>query len=156
MQSENAPKVPEFYLVALGLTTNALWEFAHSPYYTDHTSDLSYLFWTRMHCAVSDALILLCAFWITCLATNSRHWFMNPSAWPAALFIAVGLNYTIWSEWINTTIRGTWAYSDSMPMILGIGMTPVLQWLTIPPLLVVSLKGIGILSAGRKNTPGLQ
>jgi hypothetical protein len=150
MESPNAPRNPEIYLVALGLAANTLWEFAHSSYYTDHTSNLGYLFRTRIHCAVSDVMILLCAFWITCLATNSRQWFNNPSAWPATLFIATGLNYTIWSEWYHTTIAHTWTYTRSMPILMGIGVTPIIQWLTIPTLLVMCLKGIGIYCARRR------
>lgn len=34
------------------------------------------------------------------------------------------------------TAIGRWTYSDSMPTIAGIGVSPLLQWLVIPTLLL--------------------
>jgi hypothetical protein len=52
------------------------------------------------------------------------------------LFTMLGLAYTIWSEWFNTGIKGAWEYARSMPTIAGIGVTPMLQWVVLPPLIV--------------------
>src|SRR3546814_2774681 len=48
--------------------------------------------------------------------------------WPQARFHAVaalailgGLAYTIFSEWLNTEIRGSWAYTDAMPQLPLVG-----------------------------------
>lgn len=63
--------------------------------------------------------------------------------WPHARFrtvavIAVlgGLTYTVFSEWLNTEIRGSWAYTGWMPKLplIGTGLAPFAQWLLIPPL----------------------
>ena len=42
--------------------------------------------------------------------------------------------YTVFSEWLNVEVRGSWAYLDLMPTIplLGTGVTPILQWLVVP------------------------
>jgi len=62
--------------------------------------------------------------------------------WPNARFRTVaatavfaGLAYTIFSEWLNTGIRGSWAYTEWMPTVplIGSGLAPVLQWLVVPP-----------------------
>jgi hypothetical protein len=52
----------------------------------------------------------------------------------ALLMIAIGLAYTIFSEWLNITVRQSWAYSDLMPVIpgLGLGLSPAMQWGLIP------------------------
>jgi hypothetical protein len=50
--------------------------------------------------------------------------------------LAFGVGYTIYSEWLNVSVRGTWAYSDLMPVvpIIRTGLTPLLQWLVVPTL----------------------
>lgn len=40
--------------------------------------------------------------------------------------------YTVFSEWNNTVITRTWAYSQWMPTLWGIGLSPILRWLLIP------------------------
>ena len=52
----------------------------------------------------------------------------------AAVAMAVGLAYTLGSEYVNTEILRSWAYTDAMPRLPGtrIGLTPVLQWLVVP------------------------
>ena len=52
----------------------------------------------------------------------------------AAAAVACGIGYTVFSEWLNTAVRGSWAYSDLMPVvpILGTGLSPLAQWLVVP------------------------
>ena len=42
--------------------------------------------------------------------------------------------YTIFSEWLNTEIRGSWAYSELMPTLplIDAGLAPFSQWIVIP------------------------
>jgi len=62
-------------------------------------------------------------------------------SWPAEHFmgvagsaIAMGLGYTIYSEWMNVVMRHTWAYSKLMPTLppFGIGLSPLLEWIVVP------------------------
>lgn len=54
------------------------------------------------------------------------------------LFTVLGLTYTIFSEILNTRIKGTWGYTELMPIVpvIEIGGMPFLQWLLIPPILI--------------------
>jgi hypothetical protein len=45
---------------------------------------------------------------------------------------ALGLAYTVFSEWYNVYQVGSWAYSQRMPLMSGIGLSPLLQWLLLP------------------------
>ena len=67
------------------------------------------------------------------------------SGWPedparyrrvAWLTILLGVAYTSFSEWLNVSIRGSWAYSPLMPVVpgTGIGLSPLLQWILLPAL----------------------
>ena len=146
-------RIPEVRLAAWGFGLNALWEFTHSPLYADHDRGVVYVVWTRLHCTAGDVLILLVCFWLVALFFRSRRWHRE---WPVrggATFTVAGMAYTVWSEWLNTGIKGAWSYSESMPTVLGIGLTPVLQWLVIPPLLVRILVITGRVSSLRER-PG--
>jgi len=66
----------------------------------------------------------------------------------AALVIVCGLVYTGYSEWLNATVRHSWTYSGLMPVIpwLGLGVSPMLQWLVIP--------SFALAAAGRRPPNG--
>jgi hypothetical protein len=51
---------------------------------------------------------------------------------PLTVYLAAGLLITVGLEWFNVYARWQWAYSPEMPVILGIGLTPLLQWLLVP------------------------
>ena len=64
-------------------------------------------------------------------------------AWPAEgsrkvlmASLTIGIGYTIYSEWVNTSVRSSWAYSDFMPVVplIGTGLSPLLQWIVVPTL----------------------
>jgi hypothetical protein len=42
--------------------------------------------------------------------------------------------YTVFSEWLNTEVRGSWAYSEFMPVlpVIDAGLSPLAQWIIIP------------------------
>lgn len=137
-QGNNSP--PELLLVIWGFLLNAAWEFLHSSLYVDHATGWAYVLWSRVHCTVGDVLILLVCFWLTALVMRSRHWFAKSNRLlPSALFVIFGLAYTMFSEWFNTTIRESWTYAASMPTVVGIGLSPILQWIVIPPIIVLIL-----------------
>jgi hypothetical protein len=116
---------------------NLLWELGHMPLYTlwveGTWGEIAY---AVLHCTVGDVMIAgICL--LLSLATIGR------SAWPRARFgavalatILIALSYTVFSEWLNTEVRGSWAYREAMPRLpgLGIGLTPILQWIVVPVL----------------------
>jgi hypothetical protein len=62
-------------------------------------------------------------------------------AWPArrwtrvaALTLAIGVAYTVYSEHLNADVRRSWTYSGLMPRLplLGTGLSPIVQWVVVP------------------------
>jgi hypothetical protein len=51
-------------------------------------------------------------------------------------FMAIGVVYTVFSEYLNVYLLEGWAYSYWMPMVAGIGLVPVLQWVVVPTFVV--------------------
>lgn len=129
-------QIPEVQLGVWGGLLNAIWEFAHSSLYTDHVRGLSYVVWSRLHCTGGDLMILVVTFWVVSLMARSRAWATAERLWPKLLFVVGGLAYTVFSEWFNTTIRETWTYTESMPQVFGFGLSPLLQWAVVPPIVL--------------------
>jgi hypothetical protein len=68
---------------------------------------------------------------------------LGRNAWPlqrfgavAAATVLLALSYTVFSEWLNTEVRESWAYREAMPRlpVLGTGLSPLLQWIVVPVL----------------------
>jgi len=66
-------------------------------------------------------------------AVTQWHW-RRIAVWTAL----AGVAYTVFSEWTNTAILGSWAYSELMPTLkvggIELGASPLAQWLLLPPL----------------------
>ena len=72
---------------------------------------------------------------------RSRRRVLRPTARQAAGFVAVGLAITLVVEWLATRVLHRWAYAGAMPVVpvlpvLGVGVSPLLQWLVLPPLVL--------------------
>ena len=130
----------ELRLIGWGFLLNFIWELAQSPLYEDHVNGWRYVAWTRFHCTVGDVLILLGAFWATAAVFRSWGWPATRGAAAAGAFLGFGLAYTAWSEWFNVGVREAWAYAPSMPLVFGMGLSPLLQWLVLPTLLILILR----------------
>lgn len=134
--SANALTALRRYMVVLVLL-NLVWEFAHMPLYTiweDGTTDE--ILFAAIHCTGGDALIGLTAIMLAVFLFGGSRW---PNArMGTVLFatVAIGVGYTIFSEWLNIVVREAWAYRDIMPVIpiLNVGLSPLLQWIVIPVL----------------------
>jgi len=125
-------RVPELQIISWGFLLNVIWEFGHSPLYTDHSLGWQYVIWSRLHCTVGDVMILISCFWINAIVFRTRFWMIERSVAAFCLFATLGIGYTIFSEWLNTVVRQSWTYTETMPTLFGIGLSPVLQWLLVP------------------------
>ncbi len=133
--------IPEVSVAFLAFCLHFVWEFLQVPTYAG-MAELNH--WSGVKvctsATVGDVGFALTAFWITSLASHSRRWIAEPRSWQIALFVAVGLGLTVGFEYYYTEVSLRWTYSDLMPVVppLGTGLSPLLQWLVVP-LLVLSL-----------------
>jgi len=124
------------YLSAI-LVGNLAWEIFQLPLYTiSHTGDIWEQAFAVIHCTVGDLLIAALTFGLALLTMGYPGWPALHFTRVAAGTTALGLSYTVFSEWLNASVLHDWAYSDLMPVIslasLEIGLSPVLQWSLIP------------------------
>ncbi|ALA58058.1 membrane protein of unknown function [Nitrospira moscoviensis] len=116
---------------------NAPWEVAQSQ------SDLyvgrdggSFPWW---HCALmglGDGVLVLAIFFMGRMACGRWNWFERPGLKGYATMLVSGLVISVAIEWLMVYVAFRWGYRESMPLIpwLGVGITPVVQMLILPPL----------------------
>jgi hypothetical protein len=113
------------------------WEIAQLPFYTLFaTGSAGAIAFAVAHCTVGDVLIGLAALAIALTLTGAgpvTAW--RPGA-VAGVTTALGVGYTVFSEWLNVEIRRSWAYSELMPVVpvIGTGLAPLAQWIVLPGL----------------------
>lgn len=124
------------YLVTSAIA-HLLWEIVQLPFYTLWSSGTSRtIAFAVVHCTGGDILIAGSSL-LTALALVGRR------GWPVEVFwrvagvtLMIGIGYTIYSEWLNTAVRLSWAYSKLMPVVpwIGTGLSPLAQWVVVPAL----------------------
>jgi hypothetical protein len=132
------------YLGAV-LVGNLVWETLHLPLYTLwQAGTATYLTFVAIHCSVGDLMIATTAL-AAAVALAGRGWPLRNYRRVALLSMLLGLVYTVFSEWLNVSVRGSWAYASAMPVvpILGTGLSPVLQWLVVPAASFIWVRSLG-------------
>ncbi len=158
--NRRAPSVAVLHLslAATGFLINFSWEMIQSPLYEDVVrKPYAEILTSRVHCTLGDVAILLGAYWIVAVATGNRLWLLHGRVRDVATFTALGLGYTVVSEWVNVDLRSAWGYAAAMPRVpwIGTGLAPVLQWIVLPPLVAgVSRRLVGLPhTGGSKRIP---
>jgi hypothetical protein len=121
---------------AVIIPLHLLWEIAHLPLYTIwHDAEMAENLFAAVHCTGGDLLIAMATLLLALVALGSG-WPVDPRAYRrvAGAALIMGIGYTVFSEWLNTEVRGAWAYSTFMPVLppIGTGLSPILQWIVVP------------------------
>lgn len=127
---------------------NVVWEITQLPLYTIwYEAGWADIAFAVVHCTAGDVLIGVFSLMLALTATGAGPLAAWRTVRVAAVTIALSVSYTVFSEWMNTAVRDGWAYSHLMPLLpgLGTGLSPLLQWVVIPPLalhLALRLNGV--------------
>lgn len=129
------PIVLRHYL-ALSIALHLVWEIAQLPLFTISEEPWPKQAFAVFHCTLGDGMIAGLSLLLALAAVASPAWPVEGLRKTWALLLLLGVGYTIYSEWINVSVRGSWAYNSYMPRlpILGTGISPVLQWIVVPSL----------------------
>ena len=132
---------PEFNVALFAFLLNLPWELWQVPLFdwmaaAPHWEAVK----TCSRAAAGDAVIAVVAYWSVALVVRHRGWVVVPTTSTVLGFTACGLAITVAIErlalggfWLQD-----WSYSPLMPVVpgLGVGLTPLAQWLVLPPLLI--------------------
>lgn len=141
--------VPVSVLASFSFLLHFLWEMLQVPLYADmarmaHWSGI-------LVCAkatAGDGVIALAAYATGAGCARTWHW--RASRGHVATYLAVGVAITVVLEGLNVYVWRRWAYAPAMPLVLGIGVSPLLQWAIVPPLALWLMKRH---VAGRSRRP---
>ena len=122
---------------ALAFILNLTWEIAQVRLYTIWAAaDGMSIAWALLHCSLGDVVIALAMFALAGIVLRRADW---PASrpWTGGAIVVIGaVAFTAWSEWYNVYRAANWGYTASMPMIFGIGVAPLSQWIVLPPAMV--------------------
>ncbi len=130
------------YLLA-SAAAHLIWEIGQLPLYSIwNDGTLGEQAFAIVHCTGGDVIIAGMSL-VLSITLAGTGWPEDRQAYLRVAFAAVsmGLVYTAFSEWTNTA-KGSWTYALEMPIVpwLKVGLTPMLQWLLIPPALFYMLR----------------
>ncbi len=140
-----ATRLPELNVLVFALLLNFPWEFLQVPLF-ESMAEAPH--WQAIkscsRATLGDGAIMLVAFWAVAAVRGSRAWIARPDAAGVGLLVTIGVLVTAVIErlaqaglWMNS-----WTYSAAMPVVpgIGIGLSPLLQWIVLPPLVVWFVK----------------
>ena len=131
---------PETNLVLFGFLMSFPWEMLQAPLYVGMAEAPHWS--ATLNCLVAtlgDCVLFLVAFGMTAAIFRNRHWIRTATFLQVFWFTAIGLTVTVLIE--GAAVRGigwNWQYSALMLRLplLGTGLSPVLQWMILPPLVI--------------------
>lgn len=132
-----------------------VWEIAHIRLYTIwRTARSSEIAFAIMHCTIGDVLIAAAAMGLALMMVRADGCEARRVGKLVAIATALGVVYTVSSEWLNVEIRQAWAYTEAMPRLplLGTGLTPFLQWLLVTPVAALIARATAQPSHPQQNT----
>ena len=130
---------PETNVALFAFLLNLPWELAQVPLFAGMPTARH---WTAIlvcgRATLGDVAIALVAFWTVALMVGARDWVLAPTRGRIVSFLCVGVLVTIAMERLATGPLGRWAYAEPMPVVpvLQVGLSPLLQWIVLPPLIV--------------------
>jgi hypothetical protein len=130
---------PELHVAHFSFLLNLPWEFLQVPLYMGMPAMPH---WKAVQActqaALGDVVIALTAYWAVAVWHRRRDWLRGYGAKECLGFVLVGVGITVALEWYATLVSQRWEYAPLMPRVpwLGTGLSPLLQWLILPPLML--------------------
>lgn len=139
------------------LVAHFIWETLQLPLYTIwETGTAGEQAFAIAHCTAGDLLIAMSCLVGGLILVGRGDWPGGGFLRVAAVTIVLGVLYTVFSEWLNVSVRGSWAYSAWMPVIrlgtISIGLSPLMQWMVVPTLSFLAVRRVacGLTEAPQK------
>ncbi len=142
MKSCRFSRIPEINLCFFSFFLNFFWEVVQTYFYTLKDSPFSEMLYGWFHCTLGDVIVTIGSFWLVSAASHNRKWLLELNPLNFVGFIMVGVVYAVLSEWANVQLFKSWGYNQSMPIIpwVQMGLTPLLQWIVIPPIVILLVR----------------
>jgi len=115
-----------FYVIFVFLL-NFTWEALHAPYlYVPHPFSMH--FWPMIFYAASiDAIILFFMLLVGALVWRNKEWFAVMDYKKYLYFIITAIAAAVFMEVRAVYFLHSWSYSNLMPIVFGVGLSPLTQ-----------------------------
>src|SRR3989338_1536389 len=113
----------------LAWVLNFVWEVMHGPFLYNCCVVMSperYVVWMA-NVAVEDGLLILGVYLFTALAMRSLFWIEKIERKSVLIFVAAALAVAVFIEYRALFLMDKWSYSEWMPTLFGIGVSPLVQ-----------------------------
>ena len=123
--------MPIMALALYSFLLHFVWEMLQFPLYVSPAASAHQL-GIRMclRATFGDVAIALSAYIV--VAGWTQTWCWRASRVRVAMYLVVGLAITVLLEVLNVHVWHRWAYAAAMPTLLGVGVSPLLQWIIVP------------------------
>ncbi|HVS31873.1 MAG TPA: hypothetical protein VMS98_10485 [Thermoanaerobaculia bacterium] len=115
------------------LAMHFIWEMAQAKWFS---SMAGLPFWSAtllcLRASIGDVAITLAAFFAAAAVAKRVAWPLDDvRAAPTVVYLMAGLATTIVIE-LLALHSGRWSYAPDMPVVFGIGVLPLAQWIVLP------------------------
>lgn len=123
-------------LAGFAVLVHFAWEMAQMPLYRMDAPSGWRMVGGCVQATVGDAIMTLLAYGVVALLMRRRLWLVAGRPLELTTFLGAGIAMTVGLEWWNVSVRHSWSYSAEMPSIAGIGLSPIVQWIVLPPIIL--------------------
>jgi hypothetical protein len=109
-----------------------VWEALHIPLFTDY-GDLGEPLPITIYATLGDVLYTLLAFFGVAIYKRDFLWTERARGIDYAMLAVIGLSIAVFVE-LKGLLMERWVYTAEMPLILGLGVSPLLQMTILLPL----------------------
>ncbi len=127
---------PELVLALFAFLLHFAWELVQVPLYADMaTAAHADATLVCLKATLGDVAMALVAYWGAAVWMRDRRWLFGPTPAALAIYLLIGLLLTVVFELLATGPLERWRYGAAMPVVpgLGVGLSPLMQWVLIPP-----------------------
>jgi hypothetical protein len=124
-----------FTVIVVSFLLNLAWELIQLPLYKNADYNFNHIAFCTL-ATVADALMVLLLYLVFASILKNIFWIQNIKLQQMAIVVLVGGAGAVLSEMRHLSL-GSWAYSDSMPLIpyINVGISPVFQFMLLPLLI---------------------
>ena len=124
-----------FIMSILAFLVNFAWELIQIPLYKNPVYDINHIAFCAL-ASLADVLMVLLLYFTIAIIFKSPFWVKSLKIYQVIIVALAGGAGAALSE-KRHLLLGSWAYSDSMPIIpfIHAGISPVLQFMLLPSLI---------------------
>jgi len=116
------------FLFVSSFFLNFVWEAFHSVFlYNGHNFNAIKYVPMIGYVSIVDGLLIVGIYLIVSLLLRDIFWIRTPNKNKAVIFMVVGLLIAWFIEYRAIFIQSKWSYNAWMPIIFGVGISPLLQ-----------------------------